>query len=105
MLRLAGISFLCMTVFSSEATPCRSDFECMTVVDAQSKCTVQKRGPSCESGTFCTNPARDKDFQTCECKHLHNGVCMSETSKCGSVVTGVCPEIEGMTWECCANTL
>ena len=108
MLRLTAISFMCIAVFSSETIDsfdCVNDFGCMNMFGSQFECTQQKRGSSCELVSRCTNPDHAKDYQTCECKHQHNGICTSETKSCGNVITGVCPERDGMTWECCSNTV
>ena len=107
MLRLTGIAAMLVTFVFSEEFECFDHSDCINRFGADSKCTKQKRGPTCALVSRCTNidPDSQWDLQSCDCKHLHNGMCMSETESCGSVVTGVCPEREGMTWECCANTI
>ena len=103
MLRVTGFAFMFAVVVFSEEFECFDDSDCIRRFGIESKCTKQKRGPSCALVNRCTNPEYEWDYQSCDCKHLHKGMCRSDTSilSCSSVVQGVCPEREGMKWECC----
>ena len=103
MLRLTEIAFIFVTAIFSEEFECFDDADCIKRFGADSRCTQQKRGPSCDLVSRCTNPNHEEDYQSCECKHLYDGKCISDDEWCAfpSFKWGVCPEREGMMWECC----
>ena len=94
---------------------CVTDDECQARKGAESKCVLTKTAPSCDKEKRCSDPYKEKAYQSCECKHLNNGTCTSQfihlnnlyekVDNCDEVLRDdICPENPSFDdWYCCTN--